>query len=91
MELKDLLVLTDRELLMFAGEATHQHFKGGLYQYLGVLRDADSGQPILGDDGEARVVYRHCYPYEKQLWVRDHSEFFGLKDGKPRFRDLRRL
>jgi hypothetical protein len=68
---------TDHQLRLISGEATHQHFKGGLYRHLGPARDADTGEPIVGKDGKPRVAYLHLYPHARELWVRDHSEFFG--------------
>lgn len=67
----------DAELLRLAPGATHQHYKGGLYRLLGPVRDADTGEPLLGQDGLPRVVYQHLYPHEPGLWVRDRTEFFG--------------
>lgn len=83
-----LLRLSDRDLRLRAGDATHQHYKGGLYRYIGHLCDADTGEPVRGRDGEARVIYEHVYPHQRQHWLRDHAEFFGEKDGVPRFRAL---
>ena len=40
---EDLLGLSDRDLKLRAGTATHQHYKGGLYRYVGYIRDADTG------------------------------------------------
>lgn len=85
---KDLIGKSDYLLRMLAGDATHQHFKGGLYRYVGHLKDADTGEAVLGKDGLPRIVYQHVYPHERELWVRDHGEFFGIKDGKHRFRRL---
>ncbi len=70
-----LLGLSDRDLLMRCSEATHQHFKGGLYRLLGHALDADTGEAILGKDGLPRVVYEHVYPHARQIWVRDRSEW----------------
>jgi hypothetical protein len=72
--------LDDERLRILAPDATHQHFKGGLYRHLGDARDADTGNFILGKDGLPRQAYIHCYPYERQIWLRDSSEFFGVVD-----------
>jgi hypothetical protein len=85
-----LIGKSDAELLGLAPEATHQHFKGGLYRLMGRLRDADHGGWVYGKDGLPRISYLHVYPYEAQAWVRDLSEAHGDKDGQPRFRELRR-
>lgn len=88
----DLVGLSDYDLRMRAGDATHQHFKGGLYRYVGTVRDADTGQAILGKDGQPRIIYEHCYPHLRQSWIRDYSEWYGAieLDGKriSRFRKL---
>lgn|SRR6478609_10656610 len=76
------------ELRLICGEATHQHFKGGLYRYLGVLRDSETGVFDRTPDGDVYVAYEHVYPYDRQTWKRPYNEFFGDKDGKPRFRPL---
>lgn len=74
---RELLGRSDHELRLISGSATHQHYKGGLYRLVGEVKDADTGQPILGKDGRPRVLYQHCYPYAREYWARDHSEFFG--------------
>lgn len=87
-----LIGLSDRELKLRAGDATHQHFKGGLYRLVGVARDADTGGLLYGKDGNARVLYEHVYPHERGFWVRDHTEFHGNVEREgyrgPRFRRL---
>lgn len=75
-----LLGKSDRDLRLLAGDATHQHYKGGLYRLIGDLRDADTGELLLGKDGQPRVLYQHCAPYAKEYWVRDYSDFFGRVD-----------
>lgn len=89
---EDLVGLPDRDLRLRAGEATHQHYKGGLYRLLGPLMDADTGLPVPAKHPRqtpGRVVYEHVYPHERQLWVRDREEFEeDLPDGRPRFRLL---
>ena len=82
-----LIGLSDQELLKLAPEATHQHFKGGLYRYLGPLMDADTGRQ-MERNGKPLVCYLHVYPHANEPWARVATEFFGLKDYKPRFRKL---
>ena len=67
----------DINLINLVPSATHQHYKGGLYQLLGEVRDADTGEPVRGKDGRPRVLYRHVYPYASAYWERDASEFEG--------------
>ena len=87
----DLIGRPDAELLELCPYATHQHYKGGLYRLLGHVRDSEGGHPVLGADGEPRVLYQHCFPYPVEHWLRDASEFHGhLEDGRPRFRELTR-
>ena len=88
-----LLGLSNRELLLHAGDATHQHYKGGLYRLLGPHRDSETGEEVKAPDGSAYLIYEHCYPHERELWRRPASEFYeDVKvEGKtrPRFRALR--
>jgi hypothetical protein len=88
----ELIGMKDQRLRVLAPDATHQHFKGGLYRFIGTAMDAESGEPLIGKDGLPRVAYIHCYPYPKQLWIRDYSEWFGMKmvNGEPkrRFREI---
>lgn len=88
-----MLHMSDEQLLKFAPEATHQHFKGGLYKLLGRVMDAETGKPyetpgawLIEPDGY--VAYLHLYPHERQVWIRKSSEFYGPKDGGLRFRPL---
>jgi hypothetical protein len=76
----ELLGLSDRDLRLRAGDATHQHYKGGLYRMVGKARDADTGEPLLGKDGQPRILYEHCYPHKREFWVRDASDFAGRVD-----------
>lgn len=89
----DLIGLSDRELLLRAGNATHQHYKGGLYRMIGYHNDADTDDAVRDADGFPRVLYEHVYPHARVIWVRDESEFFGTVtvDGVevPRFRRIR--
>lgn len=94
MKHSELVGISDQRLRILAPDATHQHFKGGLYRFLGWARDADTGEYLMGSDKKRRVAYLHCYPYEKEVWIRDHSEFFGKVDFNgeieafARFRDI---
>lgn len=82
--MKHLLKLTDSQLLELAPEATHQHKKGGLYRFMGLVRDADTGGLALHQSGDVLVVYEHLYPHEQGFWLRRSDEF---NDG--RFRRLK--
>lgn len=70
-----LLALTDYELKLIAGAATHQHYKGGLYRLVGPVKDADTGRALLGKGGELMLVYQHLWPHEKGLWVRSELDW----------------
>lgn len=80
-----LLGMGNRRLRLLSGEATHQHYKGGLYRLLGPVRNADDGNFLsytmagLGseDGGTARqaVLYQHVYPFKREYWVREMTEF----------------
>jgi len=90
---RKLLGMSDWYLRMCCSEATHQHYKGGLYRFLGPVRDADTGEPVLGKDGEPRVLYEHVWPHPHAYWVRDLSEWAGIvqrenEDPVMRFRQL---
>lgn len=93
---EDLVGLSDEELLALAPEATHQHFKGGLYMLLGGLKDADTGDYVRMDDGLPRVAYLHVYPHKREVWMRKRGEYAdNVKDPRdkdrwiPRFRELK--
>jgi hypothetical protein len=87
-----LLGKTNRELRMIAGDATHQHYKGGLYRLLGPHRDSETGEEVKAPDGSAWLIYEHVYPHKRELWRRPASEFYEdvRVKGKtvPRFRQL---
>ena len=87
-----LLGKTDRELRMICSAATHQHYKGGLYQLLGPVRDSETGEEVKAPDGSAMLIYWHVYPHHVELWQRPASEFYEdvTIDGvvQPRFRKL---
>jgi hypothetical protein len=91
-----LLGLSDRELLLHAGDATHQHYKGGLYKLLGPVRDIRTGGSLLDLDGQPMIAYLHCFPHARDIWVRSEAEFNGTvkspTDGSQlrRFRPLNR-
>ena len=88
----DLIGLSDRELRMRAGDATHQHYKGGLYRLLGDAMDARTGGALLDLDGRPMVVYEHVYPRRRELWLRSSREFYGTVEvegeRRERFRRL---
>jgi hypothetical protein len=77
---------------MIAGDATHQHYKGGLYRLLGPHRDSETGEEVKAPDGSAWLIYEHVYPHKRELWRRPASEFYEdvRVKGKtvPRFRQL---
>ena len=58
----------------------YRHYKGGLYEVVGVARHSETHEPL--------VVYRPLYG-EGALWVRPHAMFVGTVtvDGtaRPRF------
>lgn len=89
----ELLNWSDLDLLMSAGTATHQHFKGGLYHLLGPAFDVSTGK-------ETDYAYIHVYPFNRKVYVRDIEEFdelvetpefhpmYGQADKIKRFRKL---
>lgn len=87
---EDLVGLSDRDLRLRCGDATHQHFKGGLYRLLGPVRDSVTGGPLkYRATGEEVLVYEHVYPHPRELWARSVKEFNEvLSDGTSRFRKL---
>lgn len=61
--------------------ATHRHYKGGLYRYIGLARHSETE--------EAMVVYEHLWPHAPGLWVRPAELFNGLlENGARRFAPL---
>lgn len=60
--------------------ATHRHYKGGLYRYIGPTKHSETG--------EAMTAYLHLFPYEVTVWVRPQALFFGLHNGRARFEGL---
>ena len=75
-----LLATSDYGLSLICGEATHQHFKGGLYRMIGPVKDAETGEPLLASDGSRQILYQHCYPHEREYWVRSETECAGYVD-----------
>lgn len=70
--------MTESEALALA---SHRHYKGGLYRYVGTARHSETEESL--------VVYEHLWPHERGLWVRPAEMFFGkLDDGRPRFAPL---
>lgn len=96
MDHSELIGRSDRELLLHAGDATHQHYKGGLYKLLGPIRDTRTGGLLLDLDGQPMIAYMHCYPHAQDIWVRSEEEFNGTVasimhgDIVRRFRPIRR-
>lgn len=65
-------------------EATHLHYKGGLYRVV--------GEALHTETSEALVIYEHVWPHERSLFARPKSMFYGtLPDGRPRFADVAQL
>ena len=56
-------------------EKYYRHFKGGLYQLIGLAKDSETLEDL--------VVYQALYG-EKQMWIRPTEMFFGKveRDGK---------
>jgi hypothetical protein len=58
----------------------YRHYKGGLYEVLGVVRHSETREPM--------VLYRALYG-EQGLWVRPHAMFFETIESQgvrqPRF------
>lgn len=89
----DMVGMSDADLLALAPTATHQHFKGGLYQLIGPAMDADTGKQLETPnewlaEQDKYVGYLHLYPHERQLWIRREKEFFGPQGNGKRFREL---
>lgn len=89
-----LLGIPDLELRLRAGDATHQHYKGGLYRRLPPVKDSVTGKQLMYRSPRSPViVYEHCYPYERELWARSEAEWdeeVEWYDGvrRPRLREL---
>jgi len=70
--------MTEAEALRLA---THRHYKGGLYRWLGEARHSETDEPM--------TVYEHLWPHARGLWVRPAALFHGrLDDGRARFEPL---
>jgi len=70
--------MTEAEALTLA---THRHYKGGLYRYVGEARHSETMEPL--------VIYEHLWPKERGLWVRPAAMFHeNLPDGRARFARL---
>lgn len=82
-----LIGLGSRDLRRLAIDATHQHYKGGLYCLL--------GEALHTETEEKLVAYYHVYPYEQRLFVRPYDMFFDnvTRFGKtrPRFVPLSKI
>lgn len=62
--------------------ATHRHFKGGWYRYVGLAKHSETSREF--------VVYEHLSPHQRQMWVRPSEEFHDKVYGKPRFAEIPR-
>jgi hypothetical protein len=61
--------------------ATHLHYKGGYYRFVGVGVHSETLEDV--------VWYEHLGPHERGMWCRPAHLFFGLlPDGTPRFRRI---
>lgn len=59
-------------------QATHIHFKGGLYSLV--------GKAINSEDLSEWAVYYHISPHKKKMWIRPWDEFHGMHEsGVKRF------
>lgn len=72
------------ELIQVASEeealavATHRHYKGGLYRFV--------GEGVHTETGETLVAYAHVWPHKPSLFFRPADIFYGiLDDGTRRF------
>ncbi len=58
--------------------ATHRHYKGGLYRFIGLSRHSETLEPM--------VTYEHLWPHEQGLWNRPADLFTArLPDGRRKF------
>lgn len=82
----ELIGKTDAELRELAPEATHQHYKGGLYRVIGAGLHTETNERLM--------AYEHVHPYSRQLYFRPVSMFTGFVDltgsgnRQPRFREI---
>jgi len=63
-----LIGLEVSKLKEMAPSATHQHYKGGLYQFI--------GEGIHTETEEELVFYRHVLPHEPTLYARPKAMFY---------------
>lgn len=56
------------KLKEMAPSATHQHYKGGLYEVI--------GEGIHTETNEELVFYKHVLPYEATLYARPKVMFY---------------
>jgi hypothetical protein len=65
-------------------KGTYRHFKGGLYEVVGVVRHSETLEPM--------VTYRHLDDESHDVWVRPYAMFFEEVEYEgervPRFRYL---
>ena len=71
---RELLGLSPELLKRMAPDYTHQHYKGGLYRYV--------GKAFHTEDEEMVVIYEHVFPHQKQLYVRPKQMFEEFIDVK---------
>lgn len=71
---EDLIGLSSEELKALSPYATHQHYKGGLYQFLGPIMDSETKEVAVDKHGEKLDAWLHQYPHERQVWSRPQSE-----------------
>ena len=69
-----LIGLLDETLRALAGDATHQHRKGGLYRDLGVAIIADTREPMRDARGVPYRGWLHVHPHQKALMMRPIDE-----------------
>jgi acyl carrier protein len=47
-------------------EATHRHYKGGLYKFVGLATHSETQEEM--------VIYEHVWPHERKTWVRPQRD-----------------
>lgn len=81
---EELVGLSKDLLLKIAPEATHQHYKGGLYRKI--------GEGIHTETEEKLVYYVNEFPYgdEEIIFARPTGMFYGFtEDNTKRFQPLK--
>lgn len=72
-----LLLLPDDLLLKLAPDATHQHYKGGLYRLNGPTTCASDGVAQEERIWNRDISYTHLCPHAVQDFHRNPYEFYG--------------